>query len=100
MRVLATVILFLVLAAPARADSFFDSAWGQDVIRTNAFVGPEVCTVSDDCKEGTAAGVGGAFYAPSAVASDGSGNVYVLEQAANRVQKYSSTGAFQRMWGK
>ncbi len=100
MRVFATVVLSLGLAAPAHAASFFQSAWGQDVIATNASVGPEVCAVSADCKQGVPAGVGGAFSAPSGVASDGAGDVYVLEEAANRVQKYSSSGVFQRMWGK
>ena len=34
------------------------------------------------------------------MASDGAGNVYVLEEAGSRVQKFSSAGVFQRMWGK
>jgi DNA-binding beta-propeller fold protein YncE len=100
MRAVLGVALVLAFAAPAHAASFFQSAWGEDVITGNAPVGPEVCTVSQDCKEGVADGVGGAFSAPSTVASDGSGNVYVLEEAGNRVQKYSSAGVFQRMWGK
>src|SRR5258707_8930002 len=101
MRVVGVVVaLVLGFAAPAHAAGFFQSAWGEDVIVNNAFVGPEVCTVSADCKEGVQGGVGGAFRAPSAVASDGAGNVYVLEEAGSRVQKFSSAGVFQRAWGK
>jgi sugar lactone lactonase YvrE len=99
-RVVVTLALVLGLASPAQAAGFFQSAWGEDVIAGNVSVGPEVCTVSANCKEGVSSGEGGAFGAPSAVASDGAGNVYVLEEAGNRVQKFSSAGAFQRMWGK
>ena len=94
------VALVLGLASPARAAGFFQSAWGEDVIANNASVATEVCTVSANCKEGVQDGVGGAFRAPSTVASDGAGNVYVLEEAGSRVQKFNSFGVFQRMWGK
>ena len=100
MRVVVTVAVVLGLASPAQAAGFFQSAWGEDVIANNGSVGSEVCTVSANCKEGVQDGVGGAFRAPSAVASDGAGNVYVLEQAGSRVQKFNSSGVFQRMWGK
>ena len=100
MRVVAVVALVLGLASPAHAAGFFQSAWGEDVIANNASVATEVCTVSANCKEGVQDGVGGAFRAPSAVASDGAGNVYVLEQAGSRVQKFNSSGVFRRMWGK
>ena len=100
MRVVVTVAVVLGLASPAQAAGFFQSAWGEDVIANNASVGTEVCTVSANCKEGVQDGVGGAFRAPSTVASDGAGNVYVLEEAGSRVQKFNSSGVFQRMWGK
>ena len=94
------VLLTLATAAPAHAAGYFERTWGKDVIGLNAETGPEVCTVSDQCKGGAAAGVGGALYAPSGAATDAAGNVYVVEQAANRVQVYTGDGAFLRMWGK
>jgi DNA-binding beta-propeller fold protein YncE len=98
--VVVGIVLVLGLASPAHAAGFFQSAWGEDVVANNASVGTEVCTVSTDCKEGVQDGVGGAFRAPSTVASDGAGNVYVLEEAGSRVQRFNSSGVFQRMWGK
>jgi hypothetical protein len=41
----------------------------------------------------------GEFIGPWAVATDLSGNVYVADSQNNRIQKFSSTGSFQRMWG-
>src|SRR5439155_23590105 len=46
------------------------------------------------------AGTGnGQFNAPDGVATDGSGNVYVVDTFNNRIQKFSSTGTFLTTWG-
>ena len=42
----------------------------------------------------------GEFNGPYAVATDGVGDVYVLDSRNNRVQKLSSTGRFLGMWGR
>src|SRR5207249_2305888 len=39
------------------------------------------------------------FASPWGVAIDSSGNVYVADRDNHRIQKFSSTGSFQRMWG-
>jgi DNA-binding beta-propeller fold protein YncE len=41
----------------------------------------------------------GEFRAPSGIAADGAGNVYVLEQDTQRVQKLDPSGAFISKWG-
>jgi DNA-binding beta-propeller fold protein YncE len=38
-------------------------------------------------------------YEPCAVAVDNSDNVYVVDSANNRIQKFNSTGGFIRAWG-
>lgn len=41
----------------------------------------------------------GQFWNPTGVAVDDSGNVYVTEQNNDRVQKFTSNGAFVKTWG-
>ncbi|MDQ6670739.1 MAG: SMP-30/gluconolactonase/LRE family protein [Chloroflexota bacterium] len=41
----------------------------------------------------------GQFVSPQAVAVDGSGNVYVLDEASDRVQRFSSAGKVLNVWG-
>ena len=41
----------------------------------------------------------GQFYYPSGVAADSAGNVYVADSYNNRVQKFTSSGAFVTKWG-
>ncbi len=41
----------------------------------------------------------GQFHSPCGVATDASGNVYVVDVGNSRVQKFSSTGAFITTWG-
>ena len=36
---------------------------------------------------------------PYGVAVDGSGNVYIVDQFNNRIQKFSSSGRFLAKWG-
>ncbi len=41
----------------------------------------------------------GQFRTPASVACDGLGNVFVMDQANNRVQKFTTGGAFVAKWG-
>ncbi len=82
----------------------FLRAWGQDVVATgpdNAGTGPEICVAGvDTCKAGISSGVGGAVDYPQGVATDGAGNVYEASGGNTRIDKFSSSGSFQRAWGK
>jgi len=41
----------------------------------------------------------GQFYAPAGIATDSSGNVYVIEYVNNRIQEFTNDGTFIRKWG-
>ena len=41
----------------------------------------------------------GMFYFPEAVAADASGHVYVADTFNERIQKFTSTGAYLTQWG-
>ncbi|MGC1851626.1 MAG: hypothetical protein WA687_04215 [Solirubrobacterales bacterium] len=85
----------------------FIKAWGWDVVQggSESF---EICVPNsgDVCKAGsTGSGSGqfGSFGSPQGVAVDSMGNIYVVDQGLpsnRRVQKFSPTGQFLRMWGK
>ena len=83
----------------------FERAWGEDVVSSgpgNTGVGFEICVAAsgDVCKIGATAGaaLGGELAGPNDVAVDAAGNVYVSE-GFQRVQRYSSSGVFERAWG-
>jgi hypothetical protein len=101
------------------ADGSFVRMWGRDVI--NGAVANsngtdfEICDVTNgnvaaDCKQGTtvAPGNGGAF-ASSSLASTGiavmppgasnAGNVFVVDPGNRRLQEFTATGSFVRLWG-
>jgi hypothetical protein len=80
----------------------FLRAWGKDVDSTTAGTGFEICTAAsgDTCQAGTAGGLGGEMSFPVGVATDGAGNVYVSEGGNHRIQKFDSSGTWQRAWGK
>ena len=97
-----------------RVDEFtawgeFVKAWGWNVVAsgpdddTTAPVNEfEICIPAngDVCQAGIQGTAGvGQFNAPQGVAVDSSGNVYVFDPAARRVQKFSSAGQFLRMFG-
>ncbi len=77
----------------------FVAAWGRDVDGVVVSPGAEICVTALNCKTGVAGGLGGEFNNPTGVETDATGNLYVAEQAGHRIQKLSSTGAFQRTWG-
>jgi hypothetical protein len=88
-------VLVLVAAALGSGDTF-DRTWGKDV----GGVGVAVCTVGANCLAGVQGGLGGEFNSPGSVATDGAGNVYVADTFNERVEKFDSSGAFLRAWGK
>jgi hypothetical protein len=88
-------VLVLVATALGSGDTF-DRTWGKDV----GGVGVSVCTVGANCLAGVQGGLGGEFNSPGSVATDGAGNVYVADTVNERVEKFDSSGAFLRAWGK
>ncbi|MEM2760711.1 MAG: hypothetical protein QXW73_07990, partial [Nitrososphaerales archaeon] len=58
-----------------------------------------VDAVSFLTKWGSFGSADGQFRAPSGVAVDSSGNVYVADTNNNRIQKFTSTGTFLTKWG-
>jgi hypothetical protein len=82
------------------ASGNFLRTWGKDVDAVAAGTGFESCTVAANCKKGETGSLGGEFNLPVGVAVDGAGSVYVLDFGNKRVQKFDSSGNFQRAWGK
>src|SRR5262249_1943990 len=41
----------------------------------------------------------GQFFGPFGLATDGSGNVYVVDQGNDRIQKFDTNGTFLTTWG-
>jgi hypothetical protein len=56
-------------------------------------------TYALDRKWGSQGSGDGQFVAPFGIAVDFSGNVYVADNGSNRIQKFSSSGAFLAKWG-
>lgn len=80
------------------ASGAFVRAFGFDVIPggRKRF---EVCTRATRCKRGIAGARAGQLDRPSYVASDGAGSIYVTDIANNRVNQFTTEGAFVRAWG-
>ena len=57
----------------------------------------QTCTSS--CQAGSSGTGDGQFASPDDVAVDSSGNVYVTDSGNNRIQMFSSSGAFLTKWG-
>jgi uncharacterized protein (DUF2147 family) len=77
----------------------WERAWGKDVV-TGGSTGFEVCTVAASCKRGESGQLGGELAYPADVATDGAGNVYVDDEPNNRIQKYDTSGNWERAWGR
>jgi uncharacterized protein (DUF2147 family) len=77
----------------------WERAWGKDVVAGGG-TGFEVCTVAANCKQGAIGGLGGELNSPSDVATDPAGNVYVADAENERIQKFDSSGNWERAWGK
>jgi tripartite motif-containing protein 71 len=86
------------IASPAQASTgAFDRAWGMNVNGNGVF---GICTDAASCLGGTIGGLGGEMYGPSDAATDSSGNVYVADTSNNRIQKFDTSGTWDRAWGK
>jgi DNA-binding beta-propeller fold protein YncE len=59
----------------------------------------EICTPVTGCKRGVAGGRAGQLDRPAYVASDGAGSIYVTDEGNNRVNQFTTEGAFVRAWG-
>ena len=93
--------LYVTDARNYRVDAFTEQgqflfAFGKGV----SSVGGDVCTVVTGCREGLHEGGGGEMTLPSAVSVAPSGEVYVAEGLNNRVQEFTSSGAFVRAFGE
>jgi DNA-binding beta-propeller fold protein YncE len=73
----------------------FISAWGWGV--QDGAMQYETCTSS--CQAGISGSGNGQFSAPYGLATDSSGNVYVVDAGNNRIEKFSSSGAYLTKWG-
>ena len=73
----------------------FVRAWGFGVSNEKAEF--EVCTSS--CKAGISGSGSGQFSDPLGIAVDGSGNVWVVDSGNNRVEEFSSEGAYIKSVG-
>ncbi len=67
--------------------------WGVDT-GASAF---ETCTAS--CQAGLFGAGNGQFSGPTGVVIDSSGNIYVVDQGNNRIQKFNSSAVYQSQFG-
>jgi tripartite motif-containing protein 71 len=79
--------------------------WGKDVIlagpHNSVGGGAEICVnAADTCKAGATGGAGGELDDPFGTAADAAGNVYVADRGNSRIQRFTSSGTFQRAWGQ
>src|SRR5215210_9158245 len=96
--VLCAWLAALALATPAGAASgTWERAWGKNVNGGTAF---GVCTVAASCLAGATGGLSGEMNLPSGIATDAAGNVYLADFGNHRIQKFSSSGTWERAWGK
>jgi tripartite motif-containing protein 71 len=97
-RWLLPLICLATIAAPARAsDGTWDRAWGKNVNGGGVF---GVCTLASSCLGGTTGVLGGEMTQPVGVATDLAGNVYVADGGNDRIQKFNSSGSWDRAWGR
>lgn len=77
------------------ADGTFLATWGWGVDDGTAEY--QICT--SGCQAGMSGSGEGQFSGPSSLAIDGSGDVFVLDDTNNNVQRFSSNGTFETKWG-
>ncbi len=64
-----------------------------------ASAGLESCTAESGCQAGLAGAGAGELQSPTGIAVDANGNVYVMDTADHRLQKFDSAGRFVLMAG-
>jgi DNA-binding beta-propeller fold protein YncE len=80
------------------AGGAFVSAFGFDVVAGGGR-GLEVCSGVTGCKRGIAGARAGQLNRPAYIASDGAGSIYVTDEGNNRVNQFTTDGAFVRALG-
>jgi tripartite motif-containing protein 71 len=80
------------------ADGNFLLMWGDGVNQTT---GGDICTADSGnvCQSGAPGVTGGAFNFADGVAVDSSNRVYVVDATNRRIQRFDSSGNFERAWG-
>lgn len=89
--------VFVVDQRNARIDELtpwgeFVKAWGWNVIKGSVGQGLQSCTAQTGCQAGSTGGGAGQLNVPEGIAVDGEGDVYVIELANHRVQKFDPDG--------
>jgi hypothetical protein len=92
--------VFVADTQNGRVDEFssggaFIRAWGWGVADGQSKL--ETCTTA--CQSGIDGGGAGQLHGPTGIAVDGSGDVFVADTSNDRVDEFSSTGAFIKAWG-
>ncbi len=67
-------------------------------VDTNAAV-LEICTAASGCQSGNQSDAAGGFAFPSGITTDGAGNLYIAGGNNNRVDQFTTGGAFVRAFG-
>ena len=76
--------------------SIYVGAYGLDVVRKYTVSGPSGNTFTQSAEIGGSGSGDGQLSLPSGVALDSNNNIFVANSANNRVEEYSSSGAFVR----
>ncbi len=89
--------IYVVDGSNNRIDEFtpwgeFVKAWGWGVDKATPEAKLQSCTEPSGCQKGEKGAGDGEFKTPEAIAADGAGDVYVLEAANHRIQKFDPTG--------
>ena len=79
------------------SEGTWNRAWGKNVNGGGAF---GVCTTAASCLAGTTGELGGEMSSPKGIATDANANVYVADEVNNRIQKFDSSGSWNRAWGR
>ena len=83
------VTLTMIISIPAAFALARMKFWGSATLATGVFLTAWGSYGTGD----------GQFIVPTGVATDGSGNVYVVDAGSYRIQKFTNTGTFLTAWG-